>query len=84
MTEWYGIKVGGLYKMISHEYAVVAASGMPMAMVVSIERCEDIFSRATVTLLEEGGLRREGTWGHNCDWDASECSFGFGRYKAVA
>jgi hypothetical protein len=55
-----------------------------MAMVVSIEQCEDIFSRAVVTLLEEGKLLREGTWGHSNEWDASECQFGNGRYKAVA
>jgi hypothetical protein len=83
MTEWNGIKVGGLYKMTSHAYAIVSARA-PMAMVVSIERCEDIFSRAVVTLLEEGKLLREGTWGHSNEWDASECQFGNGRYKAVA
>jgi len=82
MTEWNGIKVGGLYKMTSHAYAYRAARA-PMAMVVSIERCEDIASWATVTLLEEGELRREGTRGHSNEWDASECSFGNGYYKEV-
>lgn len=81
MTQWNGIKVGGLYKMTSHAYAVVSARA-PMAMVVSIERCEDIGLWATVTLLEEGELRREGTWGHV--YSRGVCNFGNGKYKVVA
>lgn len=58
MTEWKGIKVGGLYKRTGR-----GSRGAPMAMVVSIEgltKCADEFDTVKLVTLEEGKLHT--TW----------------------
>jgi len=98
MTEWRGIKVGGLYKMTYKENPVTGALSRSeaMAMVVRIEpavffatpapetRIEKEVVRVDVTLLQEGKALLTRSAGHIYDWDIDECKFDSGRYKVVA
>jgi hypothetical protein len=99
MTEWNGIKVGGLYKMSGHE-AWADTEYLPRALLLMVVGIEPPLtdggwgSRARVTLLASGAeVVVARSCGHHSAYTSDECSFDFqsgdwsgewSRYKEVA
>ena len=99
MTEWNGIKVGGLYKMTGEE-AWIGPEYLPRAPLLMVVGIEPPLvdggwgSRAHVTLLASGAeVVVAMSRGHHSTYASDECTFDhqsgdwngeWDRYKAVA